>query len=167
LHPVFLASVPLGVAAFVLSCVLPQLPLRADASPAAAVAESPAAAPAPEAELWHALSRLTLADLRRTGYEKLAVASGLGISGECAWALTRLARGTGVPVQVSQSCVDELLARGYVARAGGGLALSPAGQLAAEQVSATQHSWLRTLLAEWSPQQREELTAILSQLTSA
>jgi hypothetical protein len=28
--------------------------------------------------------------LRRTGYEKLAVASGLGISGECAWALTSL-----------------------------------------------------------------------------
>jgi EmrB/QacA subfamily drug resistance transporter len=154
LHPVFLASVPLGIVAFALSCVLPQVPLHGEERSSAA-------------DLRHALSRLTMADLRRVGYTRLAVASGLGISGETAWALTRLARRAGVPVRVGRPCVEELVARGYVTRAADGLVLTPAGRVAADQVSATQHSWLRSLLAEWSPQQREELTTLMTHLPGA
>jgi EmrB/QacA subfamily drug resistance transporter len=153
LHPVFLASVPLGIVAFALSCVLPQVPLHGDERSSAA-------------DLRHALSRLTTADLRRAGYTRLAVASGLGISGETAWALTRLARRAGIPVQVGRPCVVELVARGYVTRATGGLVLTPSGRVAADRVSATQRSWLRALFAEWSPQQREELTTLIAHLPS-
>jgi EmrB/QacA subfamily drug resistance transporter len=151
LHPVFLASVPLGIVAFALSLMLPQVPLRGDERSSAA-------------DLRHALSRLTMADLRRAGYTRLAVACGLGISGETAWALTRLARRAGVPVQVGRPCVEELVARSYVTRGADGLVLTPAGRVAADRVSATQRSWLRSLLADWSPQQREELTILIAQL---
>ena len=127
-------------------------------------------------ELERALARLTAADLRRAGYDKLATASGLGISGGAAWVLTRLgkqgvvpgtelARQAGVPVECGKPKVDELVSRGYVLRTLEGLSLTASGRAAADQVFATQHSWLRSLLDDWSPEQHAELAALLNKLS--
>jgi EmrB/QacA subfamily drug resistance transporter len=143
LHPVFLASVPLAVLAFALSWALPR------------------GGPESLGELELALSRLTVADLRRTGYDRLAVSSGVEISGGAAWALTRLVLRGVVP---GGWWVDELLTRGYASRFGPGLALTSSGRAAADQVLATQHSWLRAL-SGWSPEQQAELATLLTTLS--
>jgi EmrB/QacA subfamily drug resistance transporter len=180
LHPVFLVSVPIALAAFVLAWFLPEVPLRG-AARASDIGEGYGATPSQRTsleELERALSRLTAADLRRAGYDKLAAASGLGISGAGSWVLTKLARqGTvpgkelarqaGVSVEDGKPCVDELVQRGLVVRDPGGLALTDGGRAAAEKLYATQRAWLTEMLADWSPQQHAELAQMLTRLTRA
>jgi EmrB/QacA subfamily drug resistance transporter len=172
LHPVFLTSVPLALIAFLLSWLLPVVRLRG----AATAADPGPTVRASADELERALARLTAADLRRAGYDKLAAASGLGISGGAAWVLTRLgkqgvvpgaelARQAGVPVECGKPKVDELVSRGYVERTPEGVSLTASGRAAADQVFATQRSWLRSLLDDWSPEQHAELAALLNKLS--
>jgi len=175
LHPVFLASVPLALIAFVLSWLLPQVRLRGAAT-AADLGEGLGGAPTERTsadDLELALSRLTAADLRRAGYDKLAAASGLAISGGAAWVLTRLGKQGTLPgdelarqARVPVEC-DELVSRGYVERTPGGLALTVSGRAAADQVFATQRSWLRSMVDDWSPEQHAELAALLTKLSRA
>jgi MFS family permease len=180
LHPVFLAAVPLAVLAFGLAWILPEVPLRG-AARAADLGEGLGGAPTSRTsldELERALSRLTAADLRRAGYDKLALASGLGVSGGACWVLARLGRQgvvhgaelawqAGVSLDTGRPCLDELVSRGFVLRSPDGLALTGAGHMAADKVFATQRSWLRSLLADWSPEQHAELAAMLSRLSRA
>jgi DNA-binding MarR family transcriptional regulator len=175
LHPVFLASVPLALIAFVLSWLLPQVRLRGAAT-AADLGEGLGGAPTERTsadDLELALSRLSAADLRRAGYDKLAAASGLAISGGAAWVLTRLGKQGTLPgdelarqARVPVEC-DELVSRGYVERTPGGLALTVSGRAAADQVFATQRSWLRSMVDDWSPEQHAELAALLTKLSRA
>ncbi len=43
-------------------------------------------------EIERALLRLADGDMRRKGYERIAVRSGLGVPGGCCWVLARLAK---------------------------------------------------------------------------
>jgi DNA-binding MarR family transcriptional regulator len=180
LHPVFLTSVPIALAAFVLAWFLPEVPLRGFAR-AADLGEGMGPAPTERsslAELERALSRLTAADLRHAGYTKLAAASGLGLSGGACWVLCRLARqGTtagaslaqqaGVPLEHGRPAVDEVVSRGYVTRTPRGLELTAQGHAAAENLFDTESAWLASQLADWSPQQHADLADMLNKLSHA
>jgi EmrB/QacA subfamily drug resistance transporter len=180
LHPVFLTSVPIALAAFVLAWFLPEVPLRGFAR-AADLGEGMGPAPTERssvAEVERALSRLTAADLRHAGYAKLAVASGLGLPAGACWVLCRLARqGTthgpplarqaGVPLEQGRPAVDELVSRGYVSRTPEGLALTRPGHAAAEKLFDTERAWLASQLAGWSPQQHADLADMLNKLSHA
>ena len=118
LHPVFLASVPIALVAFVLAWFLREVPLRTVAGAGAgagvgagagAGAGTAGRAPAAAADLGEGLgavpcartsaeeverilARLSAVELRRYRYARLARAAGLDLSGGACWILTRLAR---------------------------------------------------------------------------
>ena len=181
LQPVFLIAVPLALVAFVLAWFLREVPLRAAAAGAADIGEGlGATGPGRSSvdEVERALSRLAGADIRRRGYERLAVLAGLDLPAGSCWVLTRLAkRGpiagaelaemAGVSVDHGKPYVDRLVAEGMVVRDNGMLRLTPAGHAAADRLFAARREGLRELLADWSPEQHAELADMLNKLSRA
>jgi EmrB/QacA subfamily drug resistance transporter len=181
LHPVFRTAVPVAVVAFVLAWFLREVPLRAAAG-ATDLGEGLGAA-APERssvdEVERALSKLAGADIRRRGYERLAVLAGLDLPAGSCWVLTRLAKHgsiagpvlaaeAGVSVEQGKPYVDRLVAEGMVVRdPPGTLRLTSAGSAAAERLFAARREGLRELLADWSPEQHAELADLLNKLSRA
>jgi EmrB/QacA subfamily drug resistance transporter len=194
LHPVFLASIPVALVAFVLAWFLREVPLRTSAgdpnagrqtvrnsASAADLGEGLGAVPtqrtsADEAE--RVGSRLSAVDLRRFGYAKLARAAGLDLSGGACWILTRLARQgatsgpdlarqAGVTVEEGHPAAEQLVSRGLITRTEGVLALTRAGHEVADKLYAAQREWLSRMLAGWSPEQHAELDQVLARLSRA
>jgi len=180
LQPVFLIAVPIALVAFVLSWFLREVPLRGAAGAPDIGTGLGATAPARSSadEVERALSRLASTDIRRRGYERLAVLAGLNLPAGSCWVLTRLAkqgavagaelaRQAGVGVDHGRPYVDRLVAEGMVVRSGGGIELTPAGHAAADRLFAARREGLRELLAEWSPEQHAELAEMLTTLSRA
>jgi len=91
---IFLYSIPVAAAAFVLSWFLREVPLRQTAG-AADLGEGVGAGSAERTsveEIERALLRLAGHDMRRQGYDRIAVRTGLSVPGGCCWVLARLAR---------------------------------------------------------------------------
>ncbi len=195
LHPVFELAVVVGVFAFALSWFLREVPLRAaqdaeraqaaqgaERAQAAQGAGTPAGAgaraPSPVNEVERALSRLTCADIRRRGYERLAALAGLALPAGSCWVLTRLANQgaqtleslaaqAGLSAERGKPYVDLLVADGLVVRDARMLRLTDAGRDAADRLFAARRDGLRELLAGWSPEQHAELTDLLGKLSRA
>jgi DNA-binding MarR family transcriptional regulator len=179
LHPVFLYAIPVGLAAFVLSWFLPEVPLRTTSS--VGIGEGLGATPPARTsvdEVERSLARLGSADLRRRGYERLTAMAGLDLPTGSSWILTRpakqgpvageeLARQANVTVDYGRPYVDRLVADGMVQRANGTLELTDAGRQAAERLFAARREGLRELLADWSPEEYAELGELLTQLSRA
>ncbi len=183
MQTVFLAAVPVALAAFVLTWFLREVPLRAAVSAAvhpADVADGLGAVSAHRssaAELERALVRLSATDLRRRGYERMAEMSGLDLPAASCWVLTHLAkqdhvageelaRQAGVTVEYGRPYVDKLVERGMVTREDDGtLQLTSAGRAAADRLFAARHDLLGQLIADWSPEQNAELTELLTRLS--
>jgi DNA-binding MarR family transcriptional regulator len=188
LHPVFLTAVPVAIVAFALSWFLREVPLRTvagetlrNSASAADLGEGMGATPtqrssAEEAE--RVLTRLAAADLRRSGYAKLARSAGLELSGGACWVLTRLARQgatpgaelarqAGVTVGEGHPVAEQLIGKGLITRNDGVLALTGDGRRTAERLFAAEHDWLCRQLAGWSPERRAELRPVLAGLCRA
>jgi len=188
LHPVFLTAVPVAIVAFALSWFLREVPLRTvagetlrNSASAADLGEGMGATPtqrssAEEAE--RVLTRLAAADLRRSGYAKLARSAGLELSGGACWVLTRLARQgatpgaelarqAGVTVGEGHPVAEQLIGKGLITRNDGVLALTGDGRRTAERIFAAEHDWLCRQLAGWSPERRAELRPVLAGLCRA
>jgi hypothetical protein len=89
LQPVFLIAVPVALVAFALSWFLREVPLRAAAAGASDIGEGLGAGSAERSsvdEVERALSRLAGADIRRRGYERLALLAGLDLPAGSCWA---------------------------------------------------------------------------------
>jgi EmrB/QacA subfamily drug resistance transporter len=180
LQPVFLIAVPVALVAFALSWFLHEVPLRAAAG-ASDIGEGLGAGSAERSsvdEVERALSRLAGADIRRRGYERLALLAGLDLPAGSCWVLTRLAKhgslaGTvlaaqaGVTVEQGKPYVDRLVAEGMVVRSDGSLRLTSAGEAASDRLFAARREGLRELLADWSPDQHAELAELLNRLSRA
>jgi EmrB/QacA subfamily drug resistance transporter len=178
IHTVFLAAVPLAVAAFVLSWFLREVKLRATAG-AADLGEGLGAVAAERssvAELERALCRLSDADLRSKGYERLAARAGLDLPAGSCWVLTRLAkqgpvagvelaRQADVSVDHGRPYVDRLVDAGFVYRDDGLLVLTDAGGVAAERLFAAGREGLCQMMADFDPEQHPDLAAMVTRLS--
>jgi EmrB/QacA subfamily drug resistance transporter len=188
LHPVFLAAVPVALAAFVLSWFLREVPLRTAAgqqlrnsASAADLGEGMGGAPTQrtsEQEAERLLTRLSGSELRKFRYNKLARAAGLELPGSACWVLTRLARQgptqgpelarqAGVTVEEGHPVAQQLVDDGLITRTDGVLALTPAGERTADKIFAAEREWLCDQLTGWSPEQHAELEHVLTKLSRA
>ncbi|HLX48861.1 MAG TPA: MFS transporter [Streptosporangiaceae bacterium] len=184
MQTVFLAAVPVALAAFVLSWFLREAPLRAAVGAAANpldVADGLGAASAHRSsagELERALVQLSGTDLRRRGYERMAEMAGLDLPAGSCWVLTHLAkrppvdrqelaREAGVTVEYGKPFVDRLVEAGMVRRDGDTLTLTEPGGAAAGRLFAAKRDLLHQLTAGWSPEQNQEVAELLSKLARA
>ncbi len=188
LHPVFLTAIPVALVAFVLSWFLREVPLRTAAgetlrNSASAVDLSEGMGTPPtqrssEQEVERVLARLSVRDLRRFGYAKLAKEASLPLTGGACWVLTRLsrqgatpgpelARQAGVTVAEGHPVAEDLISKGLITRTDGVLALTSAGEQTADRLFAAEREWMERALAGWSPDQHTELDDILVKLSRA
>jgi EmrB/QacA subfamily drug resistance transporter len=175
LTTVFLVCAPIAFTAFLLSWLLPELPLRKTIA-TTGVGEAFAAPkhhdPLPEIE--RALSTLARRDSRRRILERLIERAGVPLTAQQAWVMARvgesgpvsaqsIADERGVAAERVQARMDELRERGYV-EGDGAVALTPGGRALLDQLIAARRERLAELLDGWSPEQESELAALLTRM---
>ena len=113
LDRVFLVAAVIAAAAFVLSWLLQQKPLRGTAEASAGLSETFAAPKPPDslAELSRALSVLLGRDGRKHLVEQIAARAGVDLSAAAAWLLVRLYREPGTSIEELSATWDVALDR--------------------------------------------------------
>jgi EmrB/QacA subfamily drug resistance transporter len=183
LDTVFLVAVPVAGVAFLLSLVLPEVPLRKTTQvtdPADTLA--PTAIPhtaSSRDEIARALSVLARRENREQIYRWLATEAALDISPPATWLLLRidghedrtaadLAEHLHVPTEAVSHFGAELARRGMVDRSGVGapLLLTGAGRAALDRLGAARRRGLEELLQGWSPQEHQEVVHMVARLAS-
>jgi EmrB/QacA subfamily drug resistance transporter len=186
LQPVFLIAALVGVLAFALTWLLREVPLRAIAR--ATDTGQTYALPTvrtSEDEIARALGVLASRESRRRVYERLAARAGLALEPPSTWLLFRLdpqapstpdslAARLQVPIAALIPVLDQLGACGLIAVSRGSgdngarqVTLTPDGLQARDRLVAARRDGLAELLAGCSPEQREELAAMLGRLARA
>jgi EmrB/QacA subfamily drug resistance transporter len=181
LHTVFLAAVPVGAFAFVLSWTLKELPLRTTTrAPDPADTLAPTARPSvrnSSQEMERAVTALLSRERRRTVYGEIVSAAGLELPPRAGWLLLRVGEhpGTGRHelAQLLHISDDDLARRladltpGYVAAPDGDkpLSLTGSGQAAFARLLAAREQRLRNLCADWHPERYPALQALLTHIT--
>jgi len=179
LHPVFLAATGVSFAAFLLTWLLREVPLRKTAA-AEGVGES-FASPRDgnsERELERIVGNLMRREERRRVYEELISRSGIAIDPADSWVLGRIAeRQPVVPAALADELgvssaeveqrVGSLRRQGFVQADGAdAVELSPGGRAALDQLLAARHEQLQRLLDGWDTNDAE-LSAALERLARA
>lgn len=186
LDRVFVVAAIVAAAAFLLSWLLEERPLRESVSAGAGVGErigESFAVPKPSdslGELSRALSVLIGRDGRRQLVEQIAARAGIDLSAAASWLLARSYRepGTGieqlctaydVPLERARAGLGELFERGMVVAVDGGAngpgyELTDAGRAAAQRLIAEREATLARLLHGWQPEQHPDILALLSRL---
>ncbi|HEX7091558.1 MAG TPA: MFS transporter, partial [Longimicrobiales bacterium] len=190
LSTVFATAMVVALLGFLLTWLLPERPLRETV--AAAVGDVGREAedifPMPKdddslSKLERFLSLLADREAKR-GYVRAVVArAGLDLSPAAAWLLVRLgmhpeldidalARSHGIDPARLAAAAAELRERGLVVERPGGNGRGPRREIAGDgrdalrRLGEARRAHLATLIAEWEPQQREEIVARLRRLTS-
>ena len=179
IQPVFLWAVPVALAAFVLTCFLREVPLRAT-SRTPDYGEGFGAAPTVRSsrhEIERALSELMRRDARaKELYERLGAAAGVDLPAGSIWALCRIAREgavggpelaehAGVTLERGRPFVDRLVRDGLVERRPGRvLAVTDRGREVAARLVEARRAGLSRYLDGWSPQEHPELADLLRRL---
>jgi MFS family permease len=178
LQPVFLTAAAVAVAAFALSWLLEERPLRKTVE-TAGVAES-FAVPRDSTslrEIERALTVLARRDARRRMYERVVTRAGVDLTPAAGWLIARLGElGPATREEVSRRLevepdrlsepLAQVEARGLVSETAedGRLLLTDAGQLTLDRLVTARREGLAELLSDWSPEQHEELAGLLSRL---
>jgi len=179
---VFLVGVPVAFAAFLLSWLLPEVPLRKSIR-TADVGEGlgPPEQRTSLQEIELALERVAARENRAELYHRLAARAGLDLEPRACWMLYRLAdrpdctldgvaKRLKVPVDRIEPAVDTLVSAGFVARdgaAGCDLKLTPAGDDAVDQLTAARRAGLTELLEGWDPESHPEVQEMVRNLARA
>ncbi|MBO0776817.1 MAG: MFS transporter, partial [Actinobacteria bacterium] len=182
LHTVFLAAVPVGALAFLLSWTLKEVPLRATTraqDPADTLA--PTARPAvrdTDQEMERAITELLRRERRRVVYSELVAAAGLDLAPRAGWLLLRVGEHAGMtrgqlagllqlPEDDLAGRLAELTAPGYVEPPAAGLplALTARGQAAYSRLLQAREERLRRLCSDWGPERCPELVQLLTRIT--
>jgi EmrB/QacA subfamily drug resistance transporter len=190
LQPVFLVAAVIGIAAFALTWLLPDVPLRVaiQATDMGKGYAMPAAHTSAD-EIALALGVL----LGRTGHDRffaqLAERADVPLTPAASWLLLQLAHRAPISatqlsddIEVSSAALTSPLTQlqqaGYISsspsRLGNAtsaapdgprhLALTSAGRQASDRLIDAGHAWFTELLSEWTPEQSAEFAAMLGQL---
>jgi DNA-binding MarR family transcriptional regulator len=175
LSTVFVVAACVAAVAFLLSLLLPEVPLRGTA--AASGPRDHFAVPRDDnsqAEIEHALSVLARRDTRRRFVERVIADAGVDIEPLEAWTLARIDEGLGDDpaalgrrIDVDPSRVEgaeaTLRRRGLVAD---GLVLTESGHEVLDRLHAARRERLAQLLDGWSHERHEELVGVLQRMAS-
>jgi EmrB/QacA subfamily drug resistance transporter len=186
LQTVFVVAVPITLVAFLLTWLLPQLPLRKTAraqDPAHTLV--PTAIPATRSsrdEIARALSVLARKENREQIYRWLSEQAGVDLSPAGCWLLFRLQGHEGLTsddlaehLHVSKVNLARLSAsltgKGLIVPDGGGaasgaLVLSSEGHTVLGKLLDARRKGLQELLADWSPEQHAEVVHMVARLAS-
>jgi EmrB/QacA subfamily drug resistance transporter len=176
LHPVFLTAAAIATVAFLLTWLLPEVPLRAT-SQAPNVGEPLQAGHDGDRlrEIGRPLTVLANRDERWETYERFALRAGVRLRPPELWLLARL--GKRVPITVSrlneelpvgrdriEGALEELQRDGLVVGDDGTLRLSDEGTDLFERIVSARCERLREVLAGWDPDRHEELEKLIDDL---
>lgn len=179
LHVVFLAGVPVALAAFLLSWFLKEIPLRGTALAAAAdMGEGFAMPEHPDADrgLERALAKLLRRERRQMSAAVLATSP---LDEAEAWCVVKvrmaerrlgaasvagIADAVGVPAKVLQPAFDHATAIGYLEERRDGLHLTEAGEHEFGTLAAAWQDWVTERLADWNPGAEIDLPAAMARL---
>jgi hypothetical protein len=171
LHPVFLSAAAIAAFAFVLTWFLKEIPLLGGER-SETIGESfamPHDATSLE-ELELIVTRLGLREHRWETYRRIAEWSGVSLAPDEMWLLAQLCREAGgLPGgridRALEPIAMRLLDRGLLTReSGGGFAATEAGRRTFEQIVAGYRARLAQILERWSPEDHEEVRAMLNGL---
>jgi EmrB/QacA subfamily drug resistance transporter len=183
IRPVFLAAVPVGAVAFLLTWTMKELPLR-QTSRAVDQADRLAPTSRPtmrtsEEEMRRAVSWLLIRERRRQVYGDLVAKSAVALSARAGWLLLRvgehkgeshakLARRLSIGVPELNSRMAELVTAGYVHPAASpddADELTESGQAAYARIFAASQERIALFLDGWHPHQHPRLLEFLATIT--
>jgi EmrB/QacA subfamily drug resistance transporter len=174
IHLIFLVAIPVAVLAFVLSWFLKEVPLRTTSTqtnPGATLGITQSVTSAQELE--RAMSRLMRRENVAELYRRLAAAANLPLSPGATWLLSRIAsvregledrRWPDEPNAKLIGWRTELEQAGLVTT--GELHLTDAGNDAADRLLIARRASIENLVADWSPEQHQQLIALINSLAN-
>ncbi|GAB3722819.1 MDR family MFS transporter [Nocardiopsis oceani] len=176
---VFLWAVPIALIGFVLALFLKQIPLRTTiGTPDLDESVSPVAAPSRSAieQVEHEVYRACGAEGAETMYGRLREAAGLDVSTEACWALSHLGikgelsagelnRMSGLDVSRWETVHQELLDAGYLVSDEDPWELNWRGEDAVRQLYEEHRTALRSLLADFGPDEHPDVFEVLEKVT--
>ncbi|HEX3947362.1 MAG TPA: MDR family MFS transporter [Acidimicrobiales bacterium] len=183
IESVFLIAVPVAAAAFLLSWLLPEVPLRKSirtVEPGEGLGIPEGRTSLQEIEL--ALERMAARENRAELYRTLALRAGIDLAPRACWLLYRLAdrpdctlESVAGRLKVStdkiEPGVDALVGAGMVTRSVGpdgcDLRVTAAGDQAIEQLTAARRAGLTELLEGWDPEAHPEIEDMVRGLAKA
>ena len=177
LTTVFLVAAGIAVLAFLLSWVLPEVPLKTTAgAPDPGDGLHPARDDDALREIERALSRLARREERWQLYERLAGRAGLDLAPPELWLLARLGERTPLtegqlgeqlpvdPVEIA-AALEQLERRSLVERRDGGpIELTKSGREDYERIVTARRDGLRDLLDGWDPDEHPPLRELVDKL---
>ncbi|MFI6586540.1 MFS transporter [Embleya sp. NPDC050493] len=176
LQTVFLAASCIVLVAFVLSFLLKEVPLREATRETERTPPMSPTARSSVDEIERAMSQMVRRENGWSRYERMIQRSGVDLSVPCAYGLVQLDRLSPISIpdlaarlHESEDRVrryaDELTFAGYIERLGEGtMQLTAKGHVALEALVEARRQILTEVMADWSPEQSEELTALLRKL---
>jgi DNA-binding MarR family transcriptional regulator len=178
IHMVFLAAVPVGVVAFALAFLLPEVPLRTVTQTAdLGEAQGMPHARASVEELQVALARHLGRDDRLRAYRRLARRAGLDLSPGESWMLSSVVRDgsrevpdmatrSGTEITRVREVAAGLAARGYAQVTGDTVTATDSGRQAAAALQAAQCDALNEILDGWSPREDEGIRDLVDTISA-
>jgi DNA-binding MarR family transcriptional regulator len=175
---VFLSAVPVGIVAFGLAFLLPEVRLRtatrtSDAGEAFGIPTSRTSSE----ELQLALSRHLSRENRLRGYELLTRRANVELEPGEAWMLSRvsressrqiedMARSSKTPLGRVREVAAALAHQGYVTVDGDTVSVTESGRRVAATLVASQEEILNEFLAEWSPHDHPDVEALVAEFSA-
>jgi hypothetical protein len=176
IHIIFLAAVPVGLLAFVLAWLIPEVKLRgaADRPEIGEVFALPNSRTSLEelrVLIWRAISR----EDRLRAYGALSATMGSDLSPGQTWMVSRVAadgsRGTEAmattsqtPVDVVNRVADQLRIRGLVTIAGSTVSITDAGRAVAGTLRETERATLHRLIDEWPGSEEPDVDELIEDI---
>jgi EmrB/QacA subfamily drug resistance transporter len=190
LGTVFVVAGCVAAVAFLLSWILPALPLRDSVAVSSGIGETFAMPKDTDsrAELARALTVVIGREGRRRLVERLAERAGVDLSAAACWLLFRLHENPeadipalceqfDIPLEVADRALEELEAKGMVAApavdgevaeretvASAGCPTTPAGEEAVAKLIAERCASLNRLLDGWAPEEHHDLVTLITRL---
>ena len=183
---VFLVAALIALVGFAVIWLLPERQLRetveaasADVGQEVGGAMAMPHAPEPDEELVRGLVAVVNRDVRRQHVARIAERAHAGVGGAAAWLLMRLDRQSDLPLDAlgRQSpygaaelgrAADELRDAGLVERPDDGARpwhITDAGCDALHRIVAARRAHIQEVFGQWSPEEREDLAALVRRLT--
>jgi EmrB/QacA subfamily drug resistance transporter len=176
IHVIFLAAVPIGLLAFVLAWLIPEVKLRVaanrpDIGEAFALPSSRTSLEELRVLLWRAVGR----EDRLRAYGALSAMIGDGLTPGQTWMVSRvaadgsrsaaaMAETSRTPIDTVNRVADQLRARGLVTIDDGTVSVTDAGRQTARTLREAERTTLRRLIDEWPGSEEPDVNALLEEI---